>query len=83
MRLLCRHERLAYRFPSYQTYVRRIRDEAQPPLDFRGHPKLTLQQALADITDAHQEDLTPHQQEILDDLERYLRFQFGQPQWDS
>ncbi len=83
VRLLCRHERLAYRFPSYQTYARRIRDEAQPLLDFRGKPRLTPQQALADITDARQQDLTPRQQEILDDLERYLRFQFGQPQWDS
>jgi hypothetical protein len=82
-RLVGRNVGLAYRLPTYQAYERRIRDEANPPLDFRGRPRLTPGQALADIASQRQKELTPRQREILDDLEQYIRYQFGQATWDN
>lgn len=83
LRLLGRNVGLAYRFPTYRAYIQRIHDEANPPLDYRGRPRLTPGRALADIASQRQKALTPRQREILDDLEQYLRYQFGQTTWDT
>lgn len=83
IRLLCRSEGLAYLFPTYQAYERRIRDDAHPLRDFRGRPRLTSGQVLAELEAERQQATTPRQQAILADLQQYIRYQFTRDSWDS
>lgn len=82
-RLLCRNYGLAFRFPAYQVYEQQLRHDAQPLLDYRGQPRLTPRQALAEIEAARQDSLTPRQQGILTDLHRYICYHFGEATWDN
>ncbi len=78
VRLLCRNFNLAYRFPEYATYRRQLQDEEAPLLDYRGRARLTPGKALADIARLRQTDnLEKNQWAILSDLEKYVRYQFG------
>jgi exodeoxyribonuclease-1 len=83
IRLLCRNEGLAYRFPTYQAYWSQLLTEA-PLMDFRGKLRLTPTAALAEIEKVRLTGLTPRQTTILDDLTAYLTYHFskghhGQP----
>jgi hypothetical protein len=72
VRLLGRNFGLDYRLPTYTVYEARLVDEERPLLDYRSKPRLTPGRALAEIETARQQELTPPQQAILDDLERYV-----------
>jgi len=75
-RLLCRNDGLSYRYPAYVAYLQRVGDDNQPLQDFRGDSRLTPNTALEEIKIKRQDILTLRQQEILDDLEQYIRYQF-------
>lgn len=75
IRLLCRNEGLAYRFPTYQAYWAQLLAEA-PLMDFRGKLLLTPTAALAEIEKARLTGLTPRQTTILDDLAAFLTYHF-------
>ena len=78
MRLLCRNFNLAYRFPEYTTYQRQLQNEETPLLDYRGRARLTPGQALTEVACLRQTDnLAKNQRAILSDLEKYMRYQFG------
>lgn len=77
IRLLCRNYGLAYRYPSYLVYQRQVCNDERPLLDFRGNPRLTPKAALAEIETERGKELSSRQQIILNDLEQYIRYQFG------
>jgi exodeoxyribonuclease-1 len=80
LRLLCRNFNLGYRFPEYATYQQQIQNEAMPPMDYRGRARLTPGQALTEIARLREaETLEKNQRAILSDLEKYVRYQFGNP----
>ncbi len=65
----------------FREYLARIWDEATPPvLDYQLKPKLTRQAALARIESLKTERaLDEEQQQVLKDLEAYLRFPPNMP----
>lgn len=77
VRLLCRNYQLDYRFPTYSAYREQIVAEERPLLDYRGRPRLTPMQALAEIEAARQTELAVSQRVILNDLERYIHYHIG------
>lgn len=78
-RVLARNYRLAYRFDSYQDYLRRVQmvGEPGPPQDYKGNPRRTPAEVLLKIRQRRAEGgLDADDEEILADLEAYVRYTF-------
>ena len=83
LRLLCRNFNLIYRFPEYTTYRQKLQNEETPLLDYRGRARLTPGKALTEVARLRQtENLEKNQRAILSDLEKYIRYQFGESALD-